>query len=123
MNSLSWLLYLSDVLPALSESLVGLSFALGSCTIVSSIGLCLAISEHNEKAQEMFKSFMRYTIRLFFPFLLVGLLIPSKETFYLIAGSEVGEVVVQSEEAKEILNDVHAVIKHQLKTLKGEGGD
>jgi hypothetical protein len=50
--------------------------------------------------------------------LLFSTLIPSKETIYLIAGSQAGEAVVTSESGQEILNDIHEVIKHQLGQLK-----
>ncbi len=51
-------------------------------------------------------------------FLLVFL--PPRETFYLIAGSEIGETVVTSPEAQAILNDIREVIQAQLQELKGE---
>ena len=46
-------------------------------------------------------------------------LLPSKEAVYLIAGSEAGEAVVTSDTGQEILDDIQAVIKHQLQQLKG----
>lgn len=51
--------------------------------------------------------------------IIFSILLPSKEAVYLIAGSEAGEAVVTSEEGKEILSDIHMVIKHQLSELKG----
>ena len=53
---------------------------------------------------------------LFFVFL--SAIIPSKETIYLIAGSESAEFVVTSEEGKEILSDIKDVIRAQLVQLK-----
>jgi hypothetical protein len=53
-------------------------------------------------------------------FLAISFLIPSRETIYLMAGSEFGEVVVNTPEAKEILGDIHEVIRHQLNELKGK---
>jgi len=47
-------------------------------------------------------------------------IIPSKDTIYLVAGSEAGEAVVTSQEGKEILNDIKEVIRYQLGELKGE---
>ena len=131
MNNLSLLIYLAEVLPNLS-SVVGRWAWLGAiATFAAVIVLFLAkltftdeyTREFRKEVYEQYKD-MRvfwplYWLCLFVPLLLVSELVPSKETIYLIAGSEAGEAVVTSEEGKEILNDIHEVIKHQLSTLKG----
>ncbi|WP_146097127.1 hypothetical protein [Brucella oryzae] len=43
-----------------------------------------------------------------------AVLIPAKETIYLIAASEAGEVVVKSDEAKEIMSGLRDIIKDQI---------
>lgn len=58
---------------------------------------------------------------IFFLASAVAILLPSKESMYLIAGSEAGEMVVTSEAGKEMLNDIQAVIKGQLEALKPKG--
>jgi len=50
----------------------------------------------------------------------IATLIPDQNTIYLIAGSEAGEYVVNTPEAQEILNDVHKIIKLQLKEATNE---
>lgn len=47
---------------------------------------------------------------------LLAAVIPDRQTIYLIAGSEAGEVVVESEEARAILNDIREVIKSYAET-------
>lgn len=43
---------------------------------------------------------------------------PSEQTLYLVAGSEAGEMVVTSEEGKEVLEDVKEILQVQLEKLK-----
>lgn len=47
------------------------------------------------------------------------ILIPSKEALYIIAASEAGEAVVNTPEAKEVLQDLREVLDAQLEALKG----
>lgn len=58
----------------------------------------------------------------FFIYPLVGLfllsLVPSKDTFYLIAASEVGEMVVNTSEAQEIMSSLQEILNVQLNKLK-----
>lgn len=125
MNSLSWLLYLADVIGNVQGLLVTLS-------LVSGVGLVLwlVIGQLNidsdwefpkadkqtrsaKHAKKVFKYLWVPVIAAF-----VAAIIPARETIYLIAGSEAGEAVVTSEEGKEILNDIREVIKGQLDALK-----
>ena len=55
---------------------------------------------------------------LFFIGITMATLTPSKETIYLIAGSEAGEAVVTSAEGQEIINDIRLIIKGQLNKLE-----
>jgi hypothetical protein len=48
----------------------------------------------------------------------IGLLVPTKETIYLIAASEAGETVVESKEGQKVLNDIQEIINLQLQRLK-----
>ena len=46
------------------------------------------------------------------------MMVPSKETFYLIAGSQIGEVVIESDEAKAVMKDITEIISHQAGKIK-----
>lgn len=122
MNSLSWVLYFADVLPNLAGLLVGCSIVLGTTTLflwgayVITSGVDGGEADFNKSVKKP----ASVTTILFVISALTASVIPSKETFYLIAGSEVGETVVTSDEGKEIISDIHDVIKHQLSNLKGE---
>jgi len=48
----------------------------------------------------------------------MSVLLPDKDTIYLIAGSEIGEQVVKTPEAQQMLTDIREVIQQQLKALK-----
>lgn len=56
---------------------------------------------------------------IIFAFLLTS--VPSKDTLYMIAASEAGEVVINSEEGKKIMSDVKEIINIQLEKLKAQG--
>ncbi len=133
MNNLSWLLYLADVLPSLAH-------VLGGAAIFGSIFMCALViililvksdftdshtkayyPEKYEKWKDREPHKLLKVLWLAIPFLIISTLIPSKETIYLIAGSEAGEYVVETPEAQEILDDIHKVIRHQLKEYAGEG--
>lgn len=118
MNNLSWFLYLADVLPSFASG-VGTASAL---TLFFGIPLWMLwyFSTIDDKPQYKPNGKLIYVFLVSLVVLALSSLIPSKETIYLIAGSEAGEAVVTSEEGKEILNDIHQVIRHQLSTLKGE---
>jgi hypothetical protein len=120
MNDLSWFLYLADVLPRVGSFAGGLSGFL----VVVTVGTLFMVAMVN--AEPSFKKLgypWKTIVVALVSALIFGVssaLIPSKETIYLIAGSEAGEAVVTSEAGQEILDDIHQVIKHQLNSLKGE---
>lgn len=104
MNSLSIFLYFADVLGNLQGFLIFFTifggFAVGGRAIYCSV----------EEVPFNYSWLLA-------PILtgLLGCFIPSTNTMYLIAGSEAGEMVVNSQEGQEILNDVKLAIKNQLK--------
>jgi hypothetical protein len=115
MNSLSWFLYLAETISNLQEFMFFILVVWGS-VLGLYVFMCLLYTvlegERPKYTPEMW---------MFVAFIILGVfanLIPSKNTIYLIAGSEVGEVVVTSEEGQAILNDIHEVIRAQLEGLK-----
>lgn len=125
MNTLSWFLYLADRLPSLSGVVILMCVLFGIILILVSGTNYIVNHDHRENIDGKAKSskflekvWFKHIPILLIPFFL-ALLVPTKETIYLIAGSEAGEAVVTSDEGKEILNDIHKVIKHQLSKLKG----
>lgn len=109
MNNLSWFIYLADVIPGLGGLLVFV-------TIVCVFGFFLHmflvwVSEDLVKPNYN-------VLAIIIAIALLSCLIPSKETLYLIAGSETAEAVATTEVGQEVLNDIHEVIKVQLNNMK-----
>lgn len=122
MNDLSWFLYLADVLPNTANSLGAAGFVVsvfGGVGLVAWKGIFEIHKDGYYDLVDVPKGFW-WAWWVFFFLFVISHFIPSKETIYLIAGSEAGEAVATSETGQEILNDIQQVIKHQLKTLKGE---
>lgn len=123
MNDLSWFLYFADVLPNLSSAL---GFLLGVSIVFGGIGMVFltiwTFTSEFESASERVKTFVpklqKWLVSMFFIMGTLWVLIPSKETIYLIAGSEAGEYVVNTPEAKAILSDIQEVIQLQIEQLK-----
>jgi hypothetical protein len=130
MNTLSWILYVADVLPGLSLLLTAVG---GILTVsVAVVPFVLYMIRHDEascyggKREERAKTYLenhtpweglKYA---WIPFVLVlfSALVPQKETFYLIAASEIGQAAVQSEVGQEMLEDIHEVIQLQIENLR-----
>lgn len=135
MNSLSLVIYLADVLPGLRG---GFSFLM-VMTFLISIGVtvllfCLNrstirawIKDRDEKGRcgyhdvQYMEAHKPLPTHLGITGVVVSsiiclflLFIPSKETILLMAGSEFSEQVVNTPEAKELLEGVRQVIKSQL---------
>lgn len=123
MNSLSWFLYFADVVGNLRPAFGVCSVFTGLATVILSVILIATSDGYNEQVHLTTKKVIKIVAPFFVVILLVATLIPSRETVYMIAGSEAGEFVVTSPEGKEILGDIKEVIKHQLKELKGKNNE
>lgn len=113
MNNLSWLLYLADVAGKASGAS---TFLVGACLILGLPALLfcwLTVADRDMSAKVA--SFLTAVWVFVTVFAAAGaILIPSKDTIYLIAASEAGEVVVKSDEAKEIMSGLRDIIKEQI---------
>lgn len=119
MNNLSWLLYFAEVAGKLGHvaEVITVVLSLGLLGIV--FWYTVSFDKYLEIPKPPIKSYLvTYVVAL-----LISVFTPSKETIYLIAGSEAGEAVVTSESGQEILNDIRQVIKHQLEQLKGDSNE
>ncbi len=120
MNSLSWLLYAIDVIGNL-RGLVSISLVL-SCIVFGVGCICLAICwpdsttpEDKEKVATIWRC-IRWLIPVIIITALIGVFLPSKNTLYAIAASEVGEKVVQSETVKGLTSDATKALHQWIKT-------
>jgi hypothetical protein len=129
MNTLSLLLYISDVLYSL-VGLLTLSIPVGWVLYIVFVSIrwfwCIDIwytdSEYTKKLkQEAQKKPMLPDRKWFWitgVLVLFLTIVPSKDTFYLIVASEAGETIVNTPEAKELMKDVREVLDAQLEKLK-----
>lgn len=109
MNDLSWILVYISLMES-AATLFGLTaFVMGSFAIAHSIfAFTYNIVEKPKDPQKY----------LPVPFYLVTALVviiyvffPSTQTLYLIAGSEVAEMAMTSQQTQDVLNDIRAVIQ------------
>jgi len=116
MNELSWFLYWADVVPSLGTAVQLIFFLLGiGFGILFVVFLACHIDGYGYGNRKYLPG--KYPISAVFAFFLClviwfgTFLVPSRETIYMIAASEAGEMVVTSPEAREMLNDLKAIIK------------
>lgn len=119
MNNLSWLLYFAEVAGRLGSVAGMVTFFMGFGLLGIIFWYFFSLDEDFHVPKPPIKSYLV----AFVVTLLIAIATPSKETIYLIAGSEAGEAVVTSEGGQEILNDIQQVIKHQLNKLKGDSNE
>lgn len=131
MNSLTWFLYIADVL----YKQLAFAWFLFLCVPIVYLLLRLfkkiwaentyswELKEVREKKHAVQVQPFIHTYKPFI-FSAVGIffvnLIPSQDTFYLMAASEAGEMVVRTPEAQEIMSDLKQILKVQLEKLKGQ---
>lgn len=127
MNSLSWFLYLADVVQNFGTLLFSLGIILtpvaGMCIIIGYLvpwnhKNSLANAEESIRSRASFAWIAPRATAVAVVLLSVSMLIPAKRTMYMIAASEMGEMVVQSDEAKEIFNELKLTVIDQLRTIR-----
>ena len=108
MNSLSWFLYIADVLSNLCVVFVLIALA-GS--IGAGFSLLFGFLEDEEKWSRFGASMLKWVIPLWF----VAALIPGKNTMFAIAASELGERVAKSEQVQGIASDAAKALQQWIK--------
>ena len=135
MNNLSWFLYFADVLPNAAETSAPIGIIITVSTIVGII-VTAAIAgdaatsfdrERRADGQKRLKD-KEYLWPLKFlwlgiPLIIISTLVPSRETIYLIAGSEAGQMAIESETGQALIDEIQLVIEHQLDVLQGNSND
>ena len=120
MNSLSWLIYMAQILTSLGY----LFITLGTLALLATIGgaVCMIVFttfEHDKEAFAKTNRRGRVIVSIFAPmtviFILVGNLLPDKDTLYAIAASQLGEQIVSSGDAKALANDAYTALRVWLK--------
>lgn len=139
MNSLSWLIYAAEVLGRVSTSFFfiafGATFATGVLIFAGMMSRADAQDDASGRYGESYKAAALERVAFWDKFLgkwpkraaavavvfgAVAIVAPSNSTIYMIAASEMGEKVVTTPEAKEMLGDLREVIAKQIKKLKDD---
>jgi len=117
MNSLSWFLYFAGVV----EGIAGVFFFAMGVSIVLIIGsfaygafILGDLRELRVGAEKYYTDIRNNALKkVWIPIIicLFAVLIPSSQTLYLIAGSELGETAINSPEAKALYEDIRGVIQ------------
>ena len=107
MNPLSWLLYLADISETINHCF---SFLLMLITVVTAI--CLIFGFINldmawdDEDRDKAKRVMNLPLKFILPasiMIFIMIVVPSKQTIYLIAASEMGEEAIKSDLGKKVL--------------------
>jgi hypothetical protein len=113
MNSLSWLLIAIDVADSLKA--VAVIFAVFGSLIA---GMCLFFGYAEEEQGPL--NFGKFLVKLVCFSLLIGIVVPSKQTLYYVAASEIGERISNTDQAQRIGGDVAEVLQGLLAKAKKE---
>lgn len=124
MNSLTWTIYLIDLMDKFGTATLVFVCATGFLFLFSS-GICAMMYSDDELSPETSEVYWKI-FRRFVPiwFLAVGLLVivPSKQTMILMAASQVGEKIINTETvsgiAKDSIDLLSSYVKKELKAIK-----
>lgn len=118
MNSLSWFLYLAGI----ANSVGGALFILCLITAIVIVILNITGNVHGYEhtIDHEFKIFAKPYIIAFVVLVAMISLIPSKDTLYMIAGSEIGEVVITNPENQIVFDKVRELVNTRLDAAIGE---
>lgn len=116
MNSLSWLLYAADVLGNLRPLLGFLATLMGAGAVISYIVRCASADWENTvgRSKVGMPAFPVLGVAAAVALGLSAAAIPSSNTLYMIAASETGQRLVETPEAKEMLDLVRRRVKAAL---------
>ena len=110
MENIIWIIYFADIVEKISGVIIFIGIVFTAIAIISSFVFTIM----NEK---LILKHLFFLIPAFF-FLLIGNLLPSKQTIYLMLGTQLTIETVQTEEAKDIMNDIRLIIKNYAKSSK-----
>lgn len=116
MNSVSWFIYLGDVTQGLATFLVVILIVSGVAGFMYTI--FLNATQPNEASRFLLPKW--YFVTAWLACGLLACLIPSKQTFYAIAASEVGERLISSTSGQEITSQATRALKNWIERQAGD---
>lgn len=117
MNNLSWFLYIADVVPALG-TLFGFLAIFGTL-LGGFVHGAFMVNTWDDDQEWPAKRWVWHAVAVF-TFAILSILIPSKETLYKIAASEVGETIVKNPSVQKEALEIYEQLKGLLKPKAGQ---
>lgn len=113
MNSVSWFLYFTDVVGNLGILLTGVTVTsiCGAVVAAFIFGFCIIEEEDTKTPLKALK----WSVAILAISSLSNVLLPSKNTLYAIAASQVGEQVIKNEAVQGIANDATKALQQWIK--------
>lgn len=128
MNSLSWFIYLADVLHNLGNTMATVAFAgifISAMGTVLYIIVSLTAADKTDRDSEWAIKFLptakvmyRVWMAVWVVSVLLHSLLPSRNTMYMIAASEAGQMIIDNKGTQEIVGDLKDIITDKLKKMK-----
>lgn len=123
MNSLSWMIYLAEAFSDL-DSIAGIACVISLAFIAVGSLICFVVyastweKEEEETAKQAWFKTLKYGVVAAIVTSVLAALIPSKDTMYLIAASELGEYLANTDVAQagaDMVKDPFGSISAHLK--------
>ena len=115
MNNLSWFLYFADILENVSTTIIVFSTL---TFLVATFAITIGLSEQRSVIKPGVQTVIGATLACF-----ICAFIPSKNTMYAIAASELGESAIKSETGKKVEQALLNWIETQLNTKNPSSAD
>lgn len=113
MNSLSWLIYIAEVVQNLRGVFIATSVvSAGAIALV--VVMYAIMATDGDIAPGSWKKPIKW-VWIVFLFASISALTPSASTVYMIAASEAGEAIVTSPDGEEMLGDLKQIIRQKIK--------
>lgn len=119
MNNVSWFLYLVQIISNIGVITVIVLIVLGLSFIILLVFGAIEQDLHYSKLSENpIWPIVRNIGIVLAIFTTIGVFIPSKETMYMIAASQVGEQVIQLQQVQEVGGEVGGLAKDTIELLR-----
>ena len=112
MNTVSWFLWLTHVVPAVGVAGATLAVLSGFAVVFFAFPFFGVTGEGC-----LFLRFMKLAIATFFIGVVVRVVTPTEQVMYMIAASELGEQVLDTPEARAVYQDIRNILQSYTKEV------
>jgi|SRR3972149_738005 len=118
MNSLSWSIYLIHIIEAAHAVVLGVIIASSTAIALMALGMFISEGElyTNEDTGPWAKKWTRRAQVSLLAAIPLFVVIPSKQTVLLVAGSEIGERLISSDAVKSVADPGAELLREWIKT-------